>query len=314
MDLTNALLVLKQVVILFLLIGAGYLARKLKMVEDTGLRQMTNILLVIVMPCVVIHAFQIPYEAAMLQGLLISFAAAVAMHLVSALIAGFLFRRQPEAQAKVLRFTIIFTNCGYFTLPLLDAVVGSRGVFYGSVFIAVFNIVAWTYGVLLMTGKKGEINLRHALVNPGTVAIAIALPIYLLQIQLPSVVSTVVGQLAAINSPLAMLIIGGQLAVVPLRSLFLNRQVYVASFFRLLVVPLLMIAALQILGLDRELILSCLLPAAAPSAALAGLFAMRYDQDVPLATHVIAFSTIFSIISIPLLIVVSDLAGRLLHG
>jgi malate permease and related proteins len=310
MLLANTLLVFTQVMILFVLIAVGYIARKAKLVDDNGLRQMTNILLIIVMPTVIISAFQTPFDRELLQGLLIVFAVSLVAHVLGALIARMLFRKVPEAQAKVLRFAVVFSNCGFFTIPLLNAVLGSRGVFYGSAYIAVFNIVTWTYGVLLMTGRKSEINIKRALINPGTIGLLIGLPLFVLKISLPEVLQTVVKLLASTNTPLAMLVIGGQMAVVPMLLIFKNRQVFIASFFRLIIIPGIIMLILHLFPFGRELILSCILPAAAPTAAATALFATKHDQDTAIATTIIAFSTLFAIVTIPLLILLSDLISR----
>ncbi|HBP39151.1 MAG TPA: hypothetical protein DD640_10525, partial [Clostridiales bacterium] len=184
MVLDHAQVVAAQVFILFLLIGIGFLAGKTRMVNETGLRQMTDLLLIFVTPCVIVRAFQIPFSVSLLRGLLIALASALVTHALGAVLTWFVFRRQIAAQNRVLRFSVVFTNCIFMCLPLLESILGSRGVFYGSVYIAVFNLAQWTYGVILMTGSRSRIKLRQALINPGTVAILIALPLFLARIVL----------------------------------------------------------------------------------------------------------------------------------
>jgi malate permease and related proteins len=310
MDLTNTWLVATQVLILFIIIALGYLARKTNMVEENGLRQMSNILVSLVMPAAIINSFLVPYDAGMLTGLLISAISAVGVHLAGILLATFLFRRQPDAKSRVLRFSVIFANCSFFAVPLISMLVGSRGIVYASAFIAVFNIMSWTYGVLLMTGRQADMSFRRALINPGTLSVIISLPIYLLRLEVPSIIRTVIGQVAFVNSPLAMLIVGGQLATIPPKELFYNRQVLQASLIRLLAVPLATLLVLHLFPLDRELMISCLVPAAAPVAAMTAIFADRFQADTATATHAIAFSTLLTIFTIPLLIFLSDLLGN----
>ncbi len=302
----NAAIVASQVLILFLLIGIGYLASKMHLVTEIGSQQMTNLLLIIVTPCVIISSFQMPFDASLLRGILISSVSALATHAAGALIAKFVFRRYPGARRKVFEFAVVFSNCGFMCIPLLNAVLGQRGVFYGSFYITVFNIAQWTYGIVLMADNRHEINLRRALINPGTLSILVALPLFLASISLPPILSTVVDSLAAINTPLAMIIIGSQMAAANLRSLFRDRQVFLAVALRLLIVPCLMMIPLSLIPMSREVALACLIPAAAPTAAVTALFATRYKQDAGLASQIIALSTLASIISIPLLIMVFD--------
>jgi predicted permease len=189
-------------------------------------------------------------------------------------------------------------------------VLGNNGVLFGSVYIVVYNILSWTYGIYLISGNKSDINLQKALINPGTVAILIALPLFILQIRLPDVLLTVIGHLANLNTPLAMLIIGGLLASVSLPSIFRDKSVYISSALRLLAVPGLMLLVLSLFHLDRTVLLACLIPAMAPAGTVTALFATRYEQDAGLATKIITFSTLASILTMPLLILCSDLLNQ----
>ncbi len=305
----NVLLVSTQVLILFMLMAVGFAARKIRLLDDPGLLQLTNLLLIFVTPCVIIKAFQTPFDSQLLRNLLIALASALATHALGAILGRIVFRRRPDAQSRVLSFSVCFTNCVFMCIPILDAVLGPRGVLYGSVYVMTFNLAQWTYGVLLMSGRSKEIRLRQALINPGTVAILIAVPLFLLGITLPAVPTAVIGYLAALNTPVAMVIIGGQMAAISLRDLFSKSEVYVSSLLRLLAVPLITLFILHALHFDRVLLLACLIPAAAPTAAVTALFAKRFNQDSALATQTITFSTLFSCLTIPLIILISDWVG-----
>lgn len=307
----NTQIVAGQVAVLFLLIGTGFVIRKLGWINEQGIRQMTTILLMIIAPCIIIDSFQMPYEPELFVSLLIAGGSAILTHLIGIVIGRFSFRGQPEASRKVLRFSIIFSNCGFMCIPILQAVLGSRGVFLGSVYIAVFNIVQWTYGVLLMTGDRKDINLRKALINPGTIGLIIGLGFFITGFKLPSIPAQAVSYLADLNSPVAMLIIGAQMADTRLGDIWKNPQNILVTFYRLLLIPVLVLLILHAFNLDRDLILACLIPACAPTAAGAVLFATRYRQNVALATHTIALTTLLSIVSIPLLIFMTDI---LTHG
>ena len=306
----NALIVATQVMILFFLVGVGYLIRKVKMIDEIGLRQVNNLLLLIVNPCLILYSFQSNFDRSLLTGMLIALVSALATHVLGAILSKLVFRRKPAAQRGVLQFSVVFSNCAFMCIPLLNAVLGNEGVMYGSIYIAIFNIGSWTYGVLLMTGNRKDINLRQAFINPGTLTILIALPLFLFQIRLPEVPLTVIGYLAAMNTPLAMIIIGIQLAMIPFLSMFREKTVYTAAALRLLVIPGLMLLILSLFGLDRTVLLACLIPAMAPTAAAATLFATRYDQDAALATKSIALTTLLSVLTMPLLIFCSDILNH----
>jgi predicted permease len=306
----NALIIATQVFILFLLIGVGFVIRKIHMIDDASMRQVNNLLLVIVIPCTIVRSFQTKFDQSLVDGMLIALLSAFATHALGAVLARLVFRRYPPAQGKVLQYAVIFSNCVFICIPLLYAVLGNNGVLFGSVYIVVYNILSWTYGIYLISGNKSDINLQKALINPGTVAILIALPLFILQIRLPDVLLTVIGHLANLNTPLAMLIIGGLLASVSLPSIFRDKSVYISSALRLLAVPGLMLLVLSLFHLDRTVLLACLIPAMAPAGTVTALFATRYEQDAGLATKIITFSTLASILTMPLLILCSDLLNQ----
>ena len=297
MLLDNAYIVVSQVLILFILIGVGFIAGKVRMINDHGIRQLTNVLLVIITPSIIIQSFQTPFDVSLIRGMLIALVSAIFSHLAGAVIGKMIYRSSPDDRSRVMQFSVVFSNCGFMCIPLLDAILGSKGVLYGSVYIVVFNAAQWTYGVRLMTGGKEAMNFKRALINPGNVSIMIAFPLFLLQIQLPEIPTIVIGHLAAINAPLAMMLIGAQLSMITLGSIFTDRDVIGSSLLRLFAVPV---------EMERILFLACVIPAAAPTAAGVALFATRHDQNTMLATRNIAFSTLLSVLSIPLLILLSD--------
>lgn len=117
----------------------------------------------IAMPCVIVNAFQREYNPEMLVNLLITAVCAVAIHIVTIVIASLVFRDKDEGRKKVLRFGTIFSNCAFMSIPLQEAVLGSEGVFYGAIFIGVFNLFSWTYGLVLMSGDKNRCPLKSLL-------------------------------------------------------------------------------------------------------------------------------------------------------
>ena len=303
----NAIIIASQVFILFLLIGVGFWARKTRLIDDTGIRQMTQLLLVVVTPFMIIKAFQMPYDPALLRGLLVALVSAILTHILGILAGFLLFRHQEPARRKVLRFGIIFSNSAFMCIPLLQALLGNRGVFYGSVYIALFYLLQWTYGVVLMTGNRSDVNLRQALVNPGTIGIVFGLGLFLVGIQLPSIPAAVIGHIANLNTPIAMLVIGGTLATSDLSGLWRDRAIFGATAVRLVLIPIVVLVILLPFRLEYELLAACLIPASAPTAAACALFATRYEQDAALASHLVALSTLLSIVTMPAIILLGQL-------
>ena len=143
----------QQVLVLFILIGVGALLTRLNLITEKGAATMTDVVLYAVTPCVIVNAFQREYQPELLGGLLITLLCAFLVMLCSVLLAELLYRKKDISRAAVLKFCLVFSNCGFMALPLQEAVLGKDGVFYGAAYIAVFNLFMWTYGLITMSRR-----------------------------------------------------------------------------------------------------------------------------------------------------------------
>ena len=111
-----------QVLVLFILIGVGALLTKVGLITDKGSRTMTDVVLYAVTPCVIINAFQREYQPEMLTGLLIALLAAFLSLGFSVILAEILYRKKDISRGVVLKFAVVFSNCGFMALPLQKAI------------------------------------------------------------------------------------------------------------------------------------------------------------------------------------------------
>ncbi len=305
--LQTAGIIAGQVFVLYLLIGVGAVCRKTGMINEQTTNQMTSIVLIVVTPCLIISSFQVDFDQELAFGLLISAVSAVLSHVVGILLSAVVFRRSPDAQKRVLRFGSIYSNCGFMSFPLLSAVLGPTGVFYGSAYLAVFNIMQWTHGLIVMTGDKSRISLKKVLLNPGVIGTAVALPFFFFSIRIPELPMQAIDLIASLNTPLAMIIIGSHIASSSLKKALTSRSAYVVGAVRLIAVPLVMLGLLMLCPLSSEVRTACLISASAPAAATTVLFAAAHNQDSDLASRVVAITTTLSIITMPVMITLSSL-------
>ena len=157
MFLTNLFSIGQQVLVLFILISIGFLCGKKGIINDNAAKKMTDIILYVVTPCVMISAFQKDFSGDALIRVLIAAAAAIVILVLSTLLVRLAVRGKDIDRKKVLRFAVIFSNCGFMSLPLQKELLGEEGWFYGSIFVAVFNVFVWTYGLFDMSGDKKQL-------------------------------------------------------------------------------------------------------------------------------------------------------------
>lgn len=294
--------VILEVAVILILIVIGYFTVKKGMFTKESLGSITSFLLYIVTPCLIVSSF-LSAESGKLDGWTLLLAAVLpALSIVISIALSYLFfRREPSGRRRVLRFSMIFCNVGFMGIPLVEGIVGSEGVLYGSFFIAVFNIFCWTYGYVMMGG--GKVRLKALLLNPGLIGLVIGLPLYLLDVPVPALFVEPVELISALNTPLAMIVVGGYIAQVKLRAFVSDLAVYKMAVLRLVVAPLLYLALVWLLRPDETLLMSTVIQAATPVAANCVLFAVQYDSDAELASKSVAVSTALSVVTIPLLTV-----------
>ena len=291
-----------QVLILFIMIGLGFFGGKKKFITQEGVRSINDILLYFVTPCVIIDAFQRTYDPKLLKNLLLSMLASLISHLLCYAL-GFLFVRSKDmAKRKVLRFTVVYSNCGFMALPLIEALLGSEGVFYGAGYLAVFNIMVWSFGQYSMgKGQEGFEN-KKAVLNPGVLSVVVGLIFFFTSTALPEVIGSPIAYIADLNTPLPMLIIGYTISKLDFSEIFHLTSEWIALLLRLIVAPGLLLVILYFAGYRGTLLMSSIVSAATPVAAISVMFSIKFRVDETMASKLVAISSLFSVFTMTIVI------------
>lgn len=302
----NFLLVFERVAILFLLMGVGLWCRRSKLLGDTAVKGVVDLLVIVVTPAVIVDVFARDFDPAMLKGLGIAAILSFAIHFAAILFAKLTIHEQNRDTEPVLKLAIVFTNSGFMGIPMERAILGDVGVFYGVVYMVVFNLLIWSYGIKMMRrgiGSRARM-IRSVLLNPGTIGLALGLLVFLMPYKLPEVIKLPVGNLADLNTPLAMIIIGYYLGGAKLGIALKRFKTIFAMFARLVIVPLAFIAAIYPLksSIDPMIVLALAIAVSAPTAAMVSMFAAKFNRDVDTSVALVSASTALSIITMPIII------------
>lgn len=298
--LENMLTVGSNVLVLFILVAVGYLCNKIKMLKSESIKDLTNFVLYIVTPCVIINSYQRAFDKQMLVGLGITLAAAFLSFAVNILLSHLFVKDSDKRVEKTLRFGAVFSNCGYMSLPLQQAMLGETGVFYGATYVAVFQIVLWTYGVVVMSGNIKSVSLKKIIINPGVMSTVVGIILFVCSISIPFSVIEPMKHLAALNTPVPMIIVGYHLAGASFKVKGLSA--YVSIVLRLGVFPLLMILGLWLCGVKGDIMVACTIAASAPVAAVTTMFSEKFGGDTSLSATMVSDTTLLSIITMPLVV------------
>ena len=299
----TVLILLRQITILFAFMGLGWILSKTGLLGTAGTKDLSNLVLRFVVPAILIKSFLVERTAENTSGFLLSFALSLGAILLSMGISKLIFRKRDRV---IEHFGSAFSNVGFFAIPIVQAYLGESAVFYIASFVMLIFTLQWTYGLYQFTRDKAMFKPLSLVKNPVLIAFVLAVFLFFTQIPVPEIVKTPLEMLSALNTPLAMIILGSYLAKMPFLSLFTNKHAYFASLVRLVVIPIVTIALFSFLP-ERlaALRLAVLIPAIAPVGVNVAVFAGLYDQDYSQSVRVVCLSTLLSIVTIPLLVTLS---------
>lgn len=213
-----------------------------------------------------------------------------------------------RSRQGLARFMLAFGNVSFIGYPVCDAVFGPKAVFCASVLNIPFNLLIFTIGVSFINGGKARSAFSPKLVfSPCVVASLIAVAIALMGISVPEPVGQWFHLLGDLTTPCALLIIGSSLSHIPVRDMLGNRFAYAISLLRLIVLPLVVGVVLRLLGVENFVANVAVVLSAMPIATNGIMLCLQYGKDERVMTQGLFLSTLFSVVTIPLIAYLTQL-------
>ncbi len=296
-----------NVLVMLMLMAIGFIITKKDILTSVGIKQITELVLRAAVPCLIINSYQREFEPETAKKLAYALVFSVIIHIVYIIIATLIFRKRPDKKDRISKFSIIYSNCGFMALPLIDSLYGGEGVFYAVAYVTVFNILYWTQGIYLYTNDMKQLSLKKAFFTPGVLGAVIGMALFFAQITLPLPVAKTVGFVASLNTPLPMIILGTYLVNLNIKETLKNGSLWAVTGLRLIALPILTIFIVKLFHMESIMSMPLILASACPVAAVATLFAVRYDLDSEYASQAVSFTTLLSIITIPVIMMIATL-------
>lgn len=303
MFLENIKIAASQVGILYIMVIAGFICDKIGFFTEKTGKACTDLLFYLITPAVIINSF-LTQEFTKDSGtkLLIAVGCGFLLHFVAIAINTPLFSRGDKDENCIYKYGSVYGNVGYMTLPLTQAILGSEGVFYCSAVVMAFNVICFTHGSYIMDKKAKKFELKKLILNPGVISVIIGLPFFLLNAELPELITKPVANIAGMQTPLAMLIFGTFLANTKLGEIFKHKKIFLVALSKLIVLPCIMFGIYRLFGLTGNLLIAMTISSCAPSANNTVMFSAKYNKDTGLAAQLVATVSFISIITIPIII------------
>lgn len=310
-------LALNTMTSLFLCMLIGYYGAYRKIIDKSTIDKLNIILLNITYPLMLISIFNIALTKEILDNAFMVFFFGVLYQFALAII-GILFIKIVKFENdrdKIIKFMMVFTNTGFIGLPLIAAVMGSTGLLYASLLNIPFNILCFSYGVYILAPKgKLNVELKTILLSPSMIGIWIGIFLLLSQLivpgtfmvngvekRLPEVLDNTIEMVGSITAPLAMIIVGASLIETNVFRVLKNYKLHIFAIVKLLVAPILVYLVFGKFITDENLLLIITIFSGLPSATIGTILAMEFKLDYVYASEIVFISTLYSIITVPIL-------------
>lgn len=296
---------LSAVAVMLVYAVPGWCLVRAKAVSPSQIPAFSKLLVYVCQPCLTIYSFrQAQFSLESAKNLGIGFLISLSLQLGLLLLYFVLFKKKRQDVIwRVVNLAAVMSNCGFLGVPLLEALLPNHpeALAYSSVFSISMNLVGWSVGMYILSLDKSYIRPKKMLINPATIGLAIALPLYVFSVQLPEQIDTMLTLLGRMSTPLCMIIMGMRLATVKFKAIFAHKLQYFAVVLNQLVYPLLAFALLYFIPIDYTLKQTIVILCACPVASMVQNYAEILGKGSENAANMVLLGTITSIITVPLI-------------
>lgn len=299
--------IVNQVLTLFFMAVVGVYAHRRNIIDRDTNSKLAGFLLNITLPFLIIVSFQFDFPPNVIEQIPQMAVLVVLIHGLAIGLAYILSRFYKHSDTNILCFSLVFGNAAFIGYPLLQSVFGQLGIFYTSIYLIIFNIFLWSYGVTLFIGTLNLHNMKIAVINPGIISIIIGLLLYVFSIRIPELLLQPMRLIGGITTPLSMIVTGVILSDINYQQMIGNFHLYVGTVLRTLLIPGLILLLCVLFGLNGTGVRTMVIISGTPVAAAIVLFAEKYNGNSELSSGVVALSTITSVVTLPFLVYLTEI-------
>ena len=295
--------IISKVLTFFVLIAIGYILKRANLVDDLFTKGISRFILYVTLPALIIDSMNFNFSYEMFSNSVILLIAGGVLYTVLwflGVVSAKALKITGDSRSVFL-YAVLFGNVAYMGYPVVELIIGKEGVFYSAVFNIWFNVLTWTVGVRIMS-HEASLPRKKALLNPGMISVFVGLVLFFTPLRLPSFLDEALGLLGESTIPLAMVVVGIILASTKLSTILKSRIILFYSLLKLCIAPLIVFCLLSFVELPSVVEKILIIMSAMPAAANTSIFPRIFDSDYELSSKLIASSTLFSLISIPLII------------
>ena len=299
-----SLLLMNQIIQLFIMIFMGFIIVKAKLLKAEDSKILSVIVLYLIIPCVIINAFQVDYTPQTVKGLLIALAGSVMTQVILLIVVSILGRVFHLNEVEVA--SIYYSNSGNLIVPIVTFILGKEWVLYGCVFMSVQLVFIWTHCKKIIS-RESTYDWRKIVLNINMISIAIGIVLFLTRIHLPAIINNTLSAVGSMIGPASMIVTGMLFAGMDFKQIFANKRVYFVSFFRLIIVPVIALFLIKCSQLStfssngNKLMMIVFLAIITPSASTVTQMCQVYGNNSQYASAINVVTTLLAIVTMPLM-------------
>ena len=288
---------------IFVFLLLGFALNKSKVIDSTGERALSDILLKAVLPFMIINSSQHTYSTDAVNGMIACAAIAIGYYAVSLIALRLSLKKVNilEDEKRIMITCTVFANTGFVGFPLMEALYGSYGLLLAAVFNLCYNLFFYTYAVYLFS-KKPRFALLDMFKSSVSVASIVAIVMFIIPWRMPGFISDTFKLIGDMTVPMSMIVMGSMLASVNIKKLLTDKKAYVVSALRLIVLPALVMGAVLLISnwvtIAPETKSVAVLMCALPCGSMNVIFAENYEVAPHFSARTVSLSMVFMLVTI----------------
>ena len=309
------LLIFSKVLVVFIYIGVGLIANRLKVLPEESVKHFISLVMGITVPCLVISSITgQDLNGDMYRNTILTLLLTTLVLIVTAFATTFvsdrIFPWKDQQDRNVLASAMTGCNAGFMGLPIASAVFGELVFYYLVIQNIANNLYLFVMSLAQLHHRESEKSSKSLseklkpLVNPTSVATIVSLIMLFAGIHLPEYAIDIVTTLGDITIPLSMILVGVQLGGADFKKLIADKALLITSVMKLIAVPALALLILTPMPVDPVVKLTVLLGMCFPSAVIGVAVAAQENKNSQLMAEAVAITTLLSLITLPVWIMI----------
>lgn len=278
----------------------GFIISKKGIFSPAARRDMTNVVIYVILPCSIFHSFETALSLELLRACAVVFIIGIGAQLFYMILNRFIYNRFPVERRIIMQYATICNNAGFMGLPVIESVFGATGMLYGSIILVPIRLFMWTAGLSLFTKTDKKQQIKRLATHPCIWAVILGFAYLFSPFKLPQFLSGTIDVIGSCTTAMSMIVVGSILSEIDFKTV-LNKAAFFYSVIRLIAIPAIIFVVLMLIGIDPIVIGVSVLSSAMPAATISAMLSAKYGCDSAFASKLIFVSTLLSLVTLPLI-------------